>query len=69
MDRLIFDEVLKQLHKMSESSQNQVLGFAKALNHSKIRGVSGSQFLRFAGMIPSDDIALLREAIKQDVNA
>ncbi len=51
---------------MPEGSQKQVLEFAKTLNHSAIRGVPGSQLLRFAGTITSDDIALMREAIEQD---
>jgi hypothetical protein len=51
---------------MPQSLQKQVLEFAKTLTDSTVQGVPGSQLLRFAGTIPLDDIALMREAIEQD---
>ncbi|BAU12031.1 hypothetical protein LEP3755_25590 [Leptolyngbya sp. NIES-3755] len=66
MNSQILDEVIEQLRGMPENSQKKVLEFAKTLNHSTIRGVPGSQLLRFAGAIAPDDIALMREAIEQN---
>lgn len=66
MDVSILDEVVEQLRGMPQSLQKQVLEFAKNLTDSTVQGVPGSQYLRFAGMIPPDDIALMREAIEQD---
>lgn len=66
MDVSILDEVVEQLRGMPQSLQKQVLEFAKNLTNSTVQGVPGSQLLRFAGMIPPDDIALMREAIEQD---
>jgi len=66
MDTSIRDKVVEQLSRMPQSLQKQVLEFAKTLTDSTVQGVPGSQLLRFAGTIPLDDIALMREAIEQD---
>lgn len=66
MDVSILDEVVEQLRGMPQSLQKQVLEFTKNLTASTVQGVPGSQLLRFAGMIPPDNIALMREAIEQD---
>ncbi|MCY7320846.1 MAG: hypothetical protein LH660_03365 [Phormidesmis sp. CAN_BIN36] len=66
MDTSILDKVVEQLSRMPQSLQKQVLEFAKTLTNSTVQGVPGSQLLRFAGTIPLEAIALMREAIEQD---
>jgi hypothetical protein len=66
MDTSILDCVVEQLKDMPENLQQQVLEYARALASSKIQGVPGQQLLCFAGVIPTDDIQLMREAIEQD---
>ena len=67
MNSSIIDEVFERLKVMPQSLQQQVLEFTRALADSTdVKGVSGSQLLRFAGTIPLDDLNLMSEAIKQD---
>ena len=62
----ITDEVVEQLRGMPQHFQRQVLEFVRTLIEMEVRGTPGQQLLRFAGSIPSDDLQLMREAIKQD---
>jgi hypothetical protein len=62
----IIDEVVEQLKVMPQPLQRQVLEFVRSLVKVKVRGTPGQQLLRFAGSIPSDDLQLMRKAIKQD---
>ena len=66
MEASTLNEVIEQLQKMPQNLQQQVLEFARSLADSPIRGVPGSQLLRFAGTIPLQDIELMRQAIAQD---
>ena len=66
MEISTLNEVIEQLQRMPQSLQQQVLEFARSLADSPVRGVPGSQLLRFAGTIPLQDIELMREAIAQD---
>ena len=64
MNPSIIDEVFERLKVMPQSLQQQVLEFTKALTDSTtVKGVPGSQLLRFAGTIPLDDLNLISEAI------
>jgi hypothetical protein len=62
----IIDEVVEQLKAMPQPLQRQVLEFVRSLAKAEVRGTPGSQLLRFAGSIPSEDLQLMREAIEQD---
>lgn len=65
MNSSIIDEVYERLKVMPHSLQQQVLEFTRNLADSTtIRGVPGSQLLRFAGNISLDDIELMRGAIE-----
>jgi hypothetical protein len=66
MNMPIIDEVVEQLRVMPQHLQWQVLEFVRSLVKVEVRGTPGSQLLRFAGSIPSDDLQLMREAIEQD---
>jgi hypothetical protein len=62
----IIDQVIEQLRSMPQPLQWRVLKFARTLIASQIQGVPGQQLLQFAGVIPSDDLQLMQEAIEQD---
>ncbi len=67
MNPSIIDEVFERLKVMPQSLQQQVLEFTKTLTDSNtVKGVPGSQLLRFAGTIPLDELNLMSEAINQD---
>ena len=65
MDASIVDKVVEQLKALAQELQWRVLEFTRALSLSTPHGVSGQQLLRFAGLIPLDDVRLMREAIEQ----
>jgi hypothetical protein len=62
----LIDEVVEKLKVMPQPLQRQVLEFVRSLAKIEIQGTPGHQLLRFAGSIPSDDLQLMHEAIKQD---
>lgn len=65
MNTSIIDKVVKQLKALPYELQWRVLEFTRALAISTPHGVSGGQLLRFAGMIPLDDLQLMCQAIEQ----
>ena len=66
MSRAIETKVMEQLETLPENLQRQVLEFVQALHVLTPRGVPGKQLLPFAGAIPRDDLALMRQAIGED---
>jgi len=67
MNPSIIDEVFERLKVMPQSLQQQVLEFTRTLADSTtVKGVPGSQLLRFAGTIAPYDLKLMSEAITQD---
>lgn len=65
MNTLVVDKVVEQLNALPYELQWRVLEFTHALAISVPHGVSGRQLLRFAGVIPLDDLQLMRQAIEQ----
>ena len=65
MDTLITDQVIDQLKVLPYESQWRVLEFTRTLAVSVPHGISGQQLLRFSGVIPLDDLQLMRLAIEQ----
>lgn len=67
MNSSIINEVFEQLKTMPPSLQQQVLEFTRNLADStSVRGVPGSQVLRFAGTILLDELKSMSEVIEQD---
>lgn len=66
MQSSIIDQVVEQLNKMPRSAQQQVLQFAQTVNQAERNGTPGKDFLKFAGIIPSDDLTLMQAAIEED---
>lgn len=62
----IIEEVVEQLKVMPDHLQWQVLEFVRSLAKVEVQGTPGHKLLRFAGLIPSDDLQLMREAVEQD---
>jgi len=65
VNTLVVDKVVEQLNALPYELQWRVLEFTHALAISVPHGVSGRQLLRFAGVIPLDDLQLMRQAIEQ----
>jgi hypothetical protein len=59
-------EIQKQLSQLPLEQQRQVLEFARALVTARIRGVPRQTLLRFAGLVETDDLALMKQAIEED---
>ncbi len=65
MSTPIIDKVVEQLEVLPYELQRRVLEFTRMLVVSVPRGVPGQQLLRFANVIPPDDLQLMRQAIEQ----
>jgi len=59
----IVTQVIEKLSRLPDELQRKVLEFVQALTVSARHGVPGGQLLRFAGVIPLDDLQLMRLAI------
>lgn len=62
----IIEQVVDQLNTMPQSLQQKVLQFARVLGQVRIQGTPGQELIQFTGCIPSDDVALIQDAIEQD---
>jgi hypothetical protein len=65
MSTPIIDKVVEHLEVLPYELQRRVLEFTRMLVVSVPRGVPGQQLLRFANVIPPDDLQLMRQAIEQ----
>lgn len=65
MNTSIVEKVIEQLKDLPQELQWRVLEFTRALAVSKPLGVSGAQYLKFAGTISLNDIKIMSEAIEQ----
>ena len=59
-------EIQEQLSQLPLEQQRQVLEFTRALVTTRVRGVPGHTLLRFAGLVETDDLALMKQAIEED---
>jgi hypothetical protein len=57
-------EIIEQLDALPYELQRRVLDFARALTLSAPKGVPGKQLLHFAGLIQSDDLQVMAQAIE-----
>jgi len=62
----IVTEVLKHLTILPVNLQEQVLEFVLKLNCHDLHGISGTQLIRYAGMISSDDLNIMTNVIEND---
>jgi hypothetical protein len=66
MSNAVIAEVVQQMENLPTNLQQQVLDFIKKLTVSTQHGIPGKRLLQFAGIIPSDDLKLMSQAIEQD---
>ena len=59
-------EIQEQLLQLPLEQQRQVLEFARALVTARVCGVPGHALVRFAGLVETDDLALMKQAIEDD---
>ena len=65
MNTPVIDKVVEQLKALPYELQWRVLEFTRALAISTPHGVPGRQLLRFAGVIPPDDLQIMQQVIEQ----
>ena len=66
MSNAMIAEVVQHMESLPDNLQQQALNFIKSLNVSFQRGVPGKALLHFAGIIPTDELQLMNEAIERD---
>ena len=66
MSDAVIAQIVKQTEALPANLQRQVLDYVRKLITSAQRGIPGEKLLRFAGMIPADDLQLIRQAIEDD---
>ncbi len=67
MNTLILTEtIMKQVEALPEEQQFQVLSYIQSLKTAPPEGVPGRSLLRFAGIIPAEDVDAMEKAIEED---
>jgi hypothetical protein len=66
MSQQLKDEIVSQLDSLSDAEQRRVLEFVHALASASPDSLSGRGLLRFVGLIPADDLALMAKAIEEE---
>ena len=64
MDMPIIDKVVAQMKNLPQELQWRVWEYTRALTLTTPQGVSGGQLLRFAGLIPHEDVMTMKKAIE-----
>ena len=65
MSNILVATVTDELKTLPDDLQRQVLDFVYALKASVHNGVTGKHLLRFAGLIPRDDLLSMSRAIEE----
>lgn len=58
-------EIPEQLEQLPSEQQRKVLEFACSLVTAQVRGVPGKDLLRLAGIIDSEDLTSMKQAIEE----
>ena len=64
MSESVITLVVAELSTLPDGLQRQVFAFTRALKTCVPRGVPGKELLRFAGLIPTEDLEAMRGAIE-----
>ncbi len=64
VDISLKQQILDQLDRLDTDKQRQVLEYAQRL--STPQGVPGESLFRFIGLIPTDDLEKMAQAIEED---
>ncbi|MCS6831831.1 MAG: hypothetical protein RMM06_04025 [Armatimonadota bacterium] len=65
METTVVDQIVERVKSLPIDLQLQVLQFASWLASPAQAGVPGERLLKFAGIIPPDDIERMRQAIEE----
>ncbi len=65
MDGDIKTELFERLETLSYDEQHRVLEFVRSLTEQGPRGLPGEEFVKFAGLIPKEDLKLMSDAIEE----
>lgn len=65
MDQQVEQELRRQLDQLSVDKQKRVVEFARRLAAEEETPATGSGLLRFAGSIPTDDLAAMAKVIEE----
>ncbi len=66
MNNEIISEAAEQMANLPYNLQERALKFIKELTSAKKSGVPGRSLLKYAGLIPPDDLKIMRGAIEND---
>ncbi len=66
MNGSVIPTVVEQMLVLPDDAQRKVLAFLKTLRATTQRGAPGKQLLQFAGLVQSDELALMQQAIESD---
>ncbi len=64
-DSTIKQAIIEQLDHMPYEVQHKVLDYARSLVPYSLKGTSGKLLLRFSGIIETEDIVVMTQAIKE----
>ena len=64
-DSSIEKELLEQLHKLPLDQQKQVLNYARKLNNSRLKGISGREFSKYSYDFDINDLEEMQKVIKE----
>lgn len=65
MNTLIIPQIVEELKALPPEAQERVLAFTRSLSATGLQGIPGRQLLKYAGLIPLDDLELMRQAIEE----
>ncbi len=65
MNNNIKTELFERLETLSYDEQRRVLNFVRSLTEQEPIGLSGEEFVQFAGLIPQEDLKVMAEAIEE----
>ena len=59
-------EIVERLDKLTPGQQKHILNSILSLLGEPIRGTSGKELLKFAGLFPPEDLEQIKQAIEED---
>jgi hypothetical protein len=60
----LISDIVHELDRLPDDEQQRVLQFVRALASVQPAGMPGTEMIRLAGLIPTDDLREMAQAIK-----